>query len=167
MYIARIVFVLEKDGDLDIGDKVLFEKCGRVCKIKIDRDVDPKKVIVTYSGFSEFNDAETAGKRLFYDIKTKFIKLGIPISITGGNGFLDSDNYSTSTGGLTEFGKRNIGVIFPDIEGCQIENEVMGLQVYKVDNDLSKISFFCTRVKAEVKRQMPEISDEQNPCEQL
>lgn len=162
MYYVRIVFFLEDNYDLEIeGDNEieLFRENNSICKIKVDRRFEKYKVIITYGSFTSESEAKDKGEKLLYSVKTQFIKEGIPINISGGQGLLDSSNTSSMNGGLTTYGKENIHLLFPQLTGCKVENEVMGLHIYNLDTDISQVKFVSQDIKIKIRTKLPILSD--------
>lgn len=83
MYYVRIVFLIKEGFDFDNEEKfILFESGNIVCRVKIDRRFDELKVIFSYGGFDHRETAEREGNKLFYSLKKRFVKKGIPINIS-------------------------------------------------------------------------------------
>ncbi|PLR82553.1 hypothetical protein [Bacillus sp. V33-4] len=158
MYYVRIVFLINEGYDFDTEDEfILFESGSVVCRVKIDRRFEKLKVIMSYGGFEDREIAEIEGNKLFYSVKKSFIKKGIPINISGGLGVLDTTQISFATGEITEYGLKNIEMIFPQSANKTVKNELLGMGIYQLDEDISEVKFLSQSVKAQLTTQFPEI----------
>ncbi|MCI2254552.1 hypothetical protein L2D08_09250 [Domibacillus sp. PGB-M46] len=159
MYYVRIVFFISKEYDFNIENEfTLFQSGDITCKVEIKRreDTDPK-VILSYGGFKDREVAEQEGEKLFYSIKKQFIKEGIPINISGGLGVLDTLQMSFANGGLTEHGLKNIDQLFPQLKNKPVRNETLGMEIYKLDEDISTITFIAQEAKIKKTMDFPKI----------
>ncbi len=116
MTYIRIVFYLEQNHDLRVEDElILFEDSIEKCKVQVDRREEKVKVFVSYGPFKERKKAEENGRILLYGLKKAFIQKRIPINISGSLGVLDSTSKSVKLASLTEHGKQNLHLIFPQL----------------------------------------------------
>lgn len=158
VYYVRIVFFVRDDNDFRIEDEtVLFEKDGIKCKVKLDRNLEDLKVILTYGGFRKENEAEEEGKKLLYSVKKQFAKKGIPINISGGLGVLDTKQETIDTGGFTQYGIDHIEDLFPQFKGKLIRNERLGLKIYKLEEPIAEVKFISSEAKATLIHKFPTI----------
>lgn len=147
MYYVRIVFLVTQGTELDITeDQCLLQTDSAAYTIKIDRRFNKEKVIISSSGFNTEEEAFREGKKLVYNIKKTFVKKGIPINISGGLGVLDTTQTSIYVGGATEFGLENIHLLLPGLENKTVRNEVLGMEVYQLDEDISEVTFLIQEV---------------------
>lgn len=162
MYYVRIVFFVIGGYDFHIEDDLtLFKSGSAVCKVKIKRDDEELKVIISYGGFEDRETAEREGNKLFYSVKKQFIKRGTPINISGGLGVLDTPLQSFSTGAVTEHGLKNIETFFPHLANKTVFNETLGMDIYKLDEDISEVKFIRLSAKAQLKTDFPTIKIEE------
>lgn len=158
MYYVRIVLFIKKDYDFHIEDEfILFESESIKCNVKIDRRFEDLKVIFTYGGFEDREIAQREGSKLFYNVKKSFVKKGIPINISGGLGVLDTTEMSFITGGFTEQGLKFIEGLFPEVKDKTVRNEILGMGIYQLDEDISEVKFISQSATAKLTTQFPEI----------
>ncbi|WP_121663469.1 hypothetical protein [Metabacillus litoralis] len=158
MFYVRVVFLVGKNYDFNIQDEfILFESENAVCRGKIDRRTEDVKVILSYGEFEDRETAEKEGNKLFYSVKKLFIKKGIPINISGGLGVLDTTQMSFNTGGLTEYGLKNIGLLFPQLASETVKNETLGMEIYQLDKDISEVKFLSQSATPKLTLQFPEV----------
>ena len=124
-----------------VEEHCLFQTDSTVCKVKIDRSLENVKVIFSFGGFSTEEAAIREGENLFFNVKKEFIKQGIPINISGGLRVLDTTQTSFNTGGLTQYGLENIHLIFPQLVNTTVKNEILGMGIYQLDEDISEVKF--------------------------
>lgn len=149
MFYVRIVLYTSKEYDFKIEDETtLFSSDEAICKLNIDRRFEYLRIIVTYGGFTKREIAEQEGKILFYNLKKQFIRIGIPINISGGLGVLDTTQTSFDTGGLTEYGLNNISLIFPQLKDVTVRSEKLGMQIYELGEDISNVKFIVEEVSS-------------------
>jgi hypothetical protein len=157
-YVRVVFFIIGKKYEFDIQDEfILFESESAVCRGKIDRSTEDIKVILSYGGFEDRVTAEKEGNKLFYSVKKLLIKKGIPINISGGLGVLDTTQMSFNTGGLTEYGLKNIGLLFPQLANETVRNETLGMEIYQLDKDISEVKFLYQSVTPKLTLQFPEV----------
>lgn len=162
MYYVRIVFFISKDYDFDIDkESILFESGSTKCIVKIDRNLEELKVMLSYGGFNDREIAEQEGEKLLYNVKKRFIKIGIPINISGGLGVLDTTQKSFITAELTEYGLEHISELFPQLANKKVENETLGMEIYQIDGDISEVNFISQRIDIKKKMKFPEIGIEE------
>jgi len=162
MYYVRLAFFVTNDYDLDIEDELnLFQIDNTVCKVKIDRTLENIKVVFSYGGFANEEVAIREGKKLFVNVKKEFIKKGIPINISGGLRVLDTTQTSFDTGGLTQYGLENTHILFPQLKNITAKNEILGMGIYDLDEDVSKVKFIGQSVKLTKKVKLPDIKLEE------
>lgn len=148
MFYVRITLFLINDYDLTIeGEQVLFQTKDALCKIKVDRRLEHVKVIYTYGGFNTEEVAALEGEKLFVNVKKRFIKLGVPINISGGLRVLDTTQTSFTTGGITEHGIEYLKAHVPELANRTVENDVLGLSIYQFDEDISEVKFVGQEAK--------------------
>ncbi|TCW52958.1 hypothetical protein EC917_11277 [Bacillus thuringiensis] len=161
MHYVRIVFFISKEYDFDIENEyIVFESGSAKCKVAIDRRFEDLKVILSYGGFQDRDVAQKEGDKLLYNIKKRFIKEGIPINISGGLGILDTNQQSFENGGFTEYGLKNIDVLFPQLANTTVKNEKLGMEIYDIDEDISEVKFLGQKVNITKKLKFPELKIE-------
>lgn len=162
MYYVRIVFFVTNNYDLDIDEEFnLFRTESIICKVTIDRRFEDVKVIISYGGFKNEEIAVQEGEKLFYSVKNGFIKKGIPINISGGLRVLDTTQKSFHTGGLIQYGIENIEVLFPQLANKTVKNEILGLGIYQLNEDISEVKFISQNAKLTKKVKFPDIEIEE------
>jgi hypothetical protein len=124
----------------------------------IDRRIEDEiKIILTYGGFEHEEIAIDEGKKLYFSVKKQFIKKGIPINISGGLGVLDTSQTSFITGEVTQYGLDNIHLLFPELKDKTVRNEILGMEIYYLEEDISKVKFIGQSIKATKIMKFPEI----------
>lgn len=162
MYYVRIVFLINGGYDFDSKDEfVQFKSESVICRVKIDRRFEELKVIFSYGEFKDRETAKREGEKLFYSVKKCFVKKGIPINISGGLGVLDTTQTSFKTGEITECGLKNIEMLFPQLANKTVKNEILGMGIYQLDEDISQVKFLSQSVQSKVTTQFPEINVEE------
>jgi len=153
MFFVRIVFYIKKTDSFitDSEGKIeMFKKNNATCKVQMDNRGEKNKVIVTYGGFEDKEEATIRGTNLFYSIKTTFIENHIPINISGSPLALDSKRISTPQGGFTSL----------EDNKHRILNEVLGMHIYEVENDISEMCFHSFELNIGTQRLMPPFNDD-------
>ncbi|OMD95046.1 HEPN domain-containing protein [Paenibacillus sp. FSL R10-2796] len=170
---ARLAFFLGEYSVLEKQtEKELFRNGEASCKVKVqhtkrigsensteqnqDIDVDVM-VIFSYGPFVTERIAVEEGKKLLFSVRKSFVKNWIPISIFNEFGVLDSEHDYFDNGGLTTEGKENSALIHPELEGYVIENGVLGLKIYQLEEDISKVKFFHQSAEVWCKTEFPKI----------
>ncbi|USK57706.1 hypothetical protein LIS82_27395 (plasmid) [Cytobacillus solani] len=161
MHYVRIVFFVGGGYDFDINDEqTLFQFGDAVCKVKVKRNNEEIKVIITFGGFEDRESADREGNKLFYNVKKQFTKKGIPINISGGLGVLDTNQKSFINGGITEYGFKELKKSIPHLANETLVNEILGMDVYQFDKDISQFTFVGQSVKVQLKTEFPLIEIE-------
>ncbi|MEK4529901.1 hypothetical protein NST38_31345 [Paenibacillus sp. FSL H8-0104] len=145
--------------DLDIkGEQILFQTKDAVCKIKVKRELENVQIVYTLGGFDNKEIAFLEGEKLYFNVKKSFIKLGIPINISGGLRVLDTTQKSFMTGGLTEEGIEIMKLQFPELTNKTVENDILGLSIYHFNEDISEVKFVGQEIQI-LKKIPPPIID--------
>lgn len=170
---ARLAFFLGEYHVLEKQtERELFKNGEAICKVKVrhtkkkgfesnadqnqDIDVDVM-VIFSYGPFSTEKVALEEGQKLLFAVRKSFAKNWIPISVFNEFGILDSEHDYFDNGGLTTEGKENSALLYPELEGYAIENGVLGLKVYQLEEDISNVKFFHQAVEVWRKGEFPKI----------
>lgn len=158
MYYARVVFIVEKYRFKNVlENNILFRNEEAVCTVKFSGDEElPYTIALTYGGFKEEDTAIKEGEKLFRSIKKKFFEINIPIEISPKIGFMDTIEYESRDGAITESCLNSLSTQFP---GKIFKNSFLGLSIYELqDNeDINDVIFLFQDLQITAKLEFPSI----------
>lgn len=144
MFYVRIVLIVGKSIDFDgITDfeTVVFQKEHIKCLINKKDTLLTRRIIYSYGPFLDSKDAKQEGYKLYIKIIKSYILKKIPISINDNIAINDVSQISIQNASTSNEGREIIRKKLNIPEGIEIFDEVLGLDIYELQGDISSAKF--------------------------